>query len=747
MTPETVREVEAILPPSWKWRPEWLEEGEAARLLLAKELDDDSIGLIRRDAVEVLARCRPPNADDGRETGLVVGYVQSGKTLSFTTVAALAGDNGFPLVIVLSGTKHALTQQTVKRLRRDLAVEEPASRWNLIEGGTSNPQLAQQLRQFLGLWDQADPFFPAKVTLLVLLKNKQRLMSLADTLQQVNLAGRPCLIIDDEADEHGLNTRVQRGELSPTYQAILHLRNAVPNHTYLQYTATPQANVLISVLDALSPGFGWVLTPGDHYTGGQAFFGGSQDLISTIPDEDLAVASAQHLVDDPPESLLEAMRLFFVGAAAQACNRREGRQFENLRSLLVHPSMQKLDHFRFRTWIERVRQRWIALLGPEGDEADRSEEMEHFRKSWEDLNQTIQERPGNEHLPPFDEIEPRLLGALRITPPTWEVNSRDAAAKWDHTNWSLAPSHILVGGENLGRGFTVEGLTVTYMPRGSGQGQVDTIEQRGRFFGYKRSYLGFCRVFLAPEVRDIYTEYLRHEEFLIGKLHELAEQPDASMKEWRRAMILASSVQPTRPNVLPAGLYKQLKVSAWTKYEFPLSLDLEADLVANRTLVDKFVSELEFTSDGRAEGRTVDQVHGSAQVPLRNLLDELLVPLAYPPADSFKFSGLELVLGYHLSRVPDATATVLRMSHLSDPHEGGGRRDRTAKAKNNFRVNPSQGRSKGYPGDESVRGNDVTVQIHDVDIRSEGGELIRGNMPLLAVWVPEPVRQGVFMED
>jgi hypothetical protein len=36
-------------------------------------------------------------------TGLVVGYVQSGKTLSFTAVTALARDNRFQLVIIIAG--------------------------------------------------------------------------------------------------------------------------------------------------------------------------------------------------------------------------------------------------------------------------------------------------------------------------------------------------------------------------------------------------------------------------------------------------------------------------------------------------------------------------------------------------------------------------------------------------------------------------------------------------------------------
>ena len=53
----------------------------------------------------------------------MVGYVQSGKTLSFTTVTTLARDNGFPLVILFAGTKDNLHQQTA-----DTACSRPRRR-------------------------------------------------------------------------------------------------------------------------------------------------------------------------------------------------------------------------------------------------------------------------------------------------------------------------------------------------------------------------------------------------------------------------------------------------------------------------------------------------------------------------------------------------------------------------------------------------------------------------------------------
>src|SRR3954453_6588587 len=49
--------------------------------------------------MNIIRRCKPFDTSDGWRTGLVVGYVQSGKTMSMTTVASLARDSGCRLVI------------------------------------------------------------------------------------------------------------------------------------------------------------------------------------------------------------------------------------------------------------------------------------------------------------------------------------------------------------------------------------------------------------------------------------------------------------------------------------------------------------------------------------------------------------------------------------------------------------------------------------------------------------------------
>ena len=95
----------------------------------------------------------------------------------------------------------------------------------------------------------------------------------------------------------------------------------------------------------------------------------------------------------------------------------------------------------------------------------------------------------------------------------------------------------------MDRGFTVEGLTVTYMPRGPGVGNADTIQQRGRFFGYKRSYLGFCRTYLEQDVLTAFEEYVVHEEEMRRQLQQLHDSGNP-LSEWTRAFILSANENP-----------------------------------------------------------------------------------------------------------------------------------------------------------------------------------------------------------
>ena len=325
------------------WQP---HEGQTTLALrkqtLESELTEHEWENIKNEAISVLSKCVPPSAPARPETGLVVGYVQSGKTLSFTTVAALARDNGYQMIIVIAGTSLNLRDQSTKRLEGDLdLLARSRRRWQHFKSSDLNEDDHIRIADVLADWqDPMVPDWERQTVLITTMKHHQHLRNLAHILSQIDLSDVPTLIIDDEGDQASLNTLIQKGETSTTYQRILSLREYFSHHTFLQYTATPQAPLLINLIDVLSPNFAKVLTPGVGYTGGKAFFHDAADRICLIPDSE--IPTKEYSLDAPPESLLEAMRIFFLGVTAAII--LEGENLEGNRSMMVHPSRETFQH-------------------------------------------------------------------------------------------------------------------------------------------------------------------------------------------------------------------------------------------------------------------------------------------------------------------------------------------------------------------------------------------------------------------
>src|SRR5262249_55050199 len=239
------------IPPGSLWVP--LRGTEVRALLEHLSLDSDSKESLASEAATILGKCIPPHGAADATTGLVLGYVQSGKTLSFTTVAALARDNAYPMIIVITGVATNLLDQSRGRLESDLRLQNNRN-WRLF----LNPRPDQRQAVADVLADWADPKLPVyrrQTVLITVLNHSTHLRNLVALLRELDLARTPVLVIDDEADQAGLNTQVARGRESATYQRLVALRQCLPHHTYLQYTATPQAPLLINLIDTLSPRF------------------------------------------------------------------------------------------------------------------------------------------------------------------------------------------------------------------------------------------------------------------------------------------------------------------------------------------------------------------------------------------------------------------------------------------------------------------------------------------------------------
>ena len=54
---------------------------------------------------------------------------------------------------------------------------------------------------------------------------------------------------------------------------------------------------------------------------------------------------------------------------------------------------------------------------------------------------------------------------------------------------------IVIGGDKLSRGLTLEGLTISYFLRSAKMPMYDTLMQMGRWFGYRGHYEDLCRIY------------------------------------------------------------------------------------------------------------------------------------------------------------------------------------------------------------------------------------------------------------
>jgi hypothetical protein len=705
-----------VLKPGVKWLP--FQKEQATGVIERSGIDDQAKTKLIRSAAEILGSGMDPKKGPTKATGLVVGYVQSGKTLSFTTVIGLARDNGFPLVILVAGNKTSLLTQSHDRLRKDLDVEggEGLPAWIMeknpkVQGG----QYEQLLRQTIANWRDGTRDSEEKPTLLLtVLKQNQRLNGLTTLLRKLDLRDVPALVIDDEADQASLNTKVNKGQESPTYTRLRELRDALPCHTFLQYTATPQAPLLINIADILSPDFVHVLEPGGGYVGGEEFFKPISPYVEVIPSGDIPPKNA--LPIDPPESLLKALRLFFVGLSVSIIN-KTGR-----RSMLIHPAFERVVHQASAQWASAAKDAWNGALTASVSDPDRQEAIGDFSAAYNELAKT------EANLPAFDAVIEKLPRALRNTT-VIEFNTR-GSPKTPEINWRHAEGWILVGGQAVDRGFTVDSLSVTYMPRGVGVGNADTIQQRARFFGYKKKYLGLCRIFIEQNLRAAFEDYVEHEQTMRMELSRLASSGQ-NLRTWRRRLILDPSLHPCRRSVVSDPYTRARALGGWTQQRGAL-MNTEARN-SNAAVLKGLVEGLNFRADTSYASNELAQKHLVAlNIPMQKVIDALVDYRCEDPRDTASFTGVLVTIGEALRRDPSLTATVYRMRPSA-----GGRRD-ISDADGTIE-NFLQGRTDrpgGYPGDTFFQKPDqLSVQLHAYDLRQKK-KVVATAAPLLALHIP-----------
>ncbi len=503
-------------------RTKWYYWPELRSFLIEGGWSLKSVQSLDQTTDRILMRFGNPRSSSYDVRGLVLGYVQSGKTSNFTATIAKAADSGYRLFIVLSGIDKGLRRQTQLRLERELMG------LGTVQGADRHvrfPPQGLQWHKFTtddldgdfspGTANQASLQGPEPV-IMVIKKNgavMRRLLQWLTGAPGEILREIPTLIIDDEADLASIDTRgtyqTEDDPPSADYEPpsvinslIRDLLNRFHKKVYVAYTATPFANILIPH-DTYDPNLRNDLYPKDFivdlpkpdgYFGAEELFGLVEpesntqyhglDVIRTVQDNDQLVLEAGVI----PTSLEDAMLQFVLSGAAKVF--RGG--YEQPSTMLVHTSHRIEAHINVT---EQVRKKFLELR--DSWRYDPDSIAPRLRELWEtDLRSTIQSIYPERDVE-FDSIKSyigRFFEAVDIR----TINSFTGAV----LDYAREPNlkAIGIGGNKLSRGLTLEGLISSYFIRDSPA--YDTLMQMGRWFGFRSDYVDLTRIWTTEKLSD-----------------------------------------------------------------------------------------------------------------------------------------------------------------------------------------------------------------------------------------------------
>ena len=499
-----------------------------AHLLGVKNWPKDTVASLDDASDNVLRQLKQPSTSEFDVRGLVLGYVQSGKTANFTAVIAKAADAGYRLVVVFSGIDKGLRRQTQIRLNRELTgyAHNPV-------GAVRFPPVGKQWHQFTT--DDLDgDFHPGRANsaalqgsqpvLIVVKKNGAVLrrlrawfMSASDDIRKT----LPALFIDDEADQASVDTRGSHQNEDaydpedPDYEPpavinglIRELVQIFSRRAYVAYTATPFANILIPH-DTYDGKAGEDLYPKDFfidlpkpagYFGTEEFFGRFDpttdesveglDVLRNVPDEQVLALTQNNEVT---ASLEEALNSFFLGGAARASRGKPDAPC----TMLVHTSQRIAEQGPTKTLIEarfrEIRDEWRY---------DRKGGIrQRFKVLWDKDFVKTSQGIDNRRVQKFEAVEP-FIGPFLDVVCVREINSD----KGEVLDYELEPNlkAIAIGGNKLSRGLTLEGLLVSYFARRSPQ--YDTLLQMCRWYGYRAGYEDLTRIYTTGDLAGWFAD-------------------------------------------------------------------------------------------------------------------------------------------------------------------------------------------------------------------------------------------------
>ncbi|MDQ0148670.1 Z1 domain-containing protein [Eubacterium multiforme] len=500
--------------------------------------------------------------------GMVIGYVQSGKTAHYIGVINKAIDAGYKIIIVLAGMHNNLRAQTQSRIDEEVLGFETSLAYllnqmkketNIIGVGkklvVKNDSQTLTSRDEKGDFnrDRQQIFVSTEIpTIFVVKKHSKVLESLIsffknnkkhsidkDTGRKYMDANYPLLLIDDEADQASINTKYEykdgviknKDKASKINAQIRELFHIFDCRSYIGYTATPYANIFIpSEMESKKHGkdlfpthFILALPKPPNYIGAHEYFGKEgqleMPLRRRIGINSLSFVDQKNKIvkNELPDDLKRAIKSFLISTAARICRGQNGEP----NTMLIHVTRltdtQKLVHKRVTHYYENIGNKII-----DGHLETISDLKTIWKEDYEKTTQKMRKFHGNfmNDIPDttWENVFQKICNLIENDlVKIYSINgkSKDALLYKEHKGKQY--NVIAIGGDKLSRGLTLEGLTVSYFTRESKM--YDTLMQMGRWFGFKPGYADLCRLFVQD---DLYA-WFRHISFATDDLREQIE--------------------------------------------------------------------------------------------------------------------------------------------------------------------------------------------------------------------------------
>ena len=290
--------------------------------------------------------------------------------------------------------------------------------------------------------------------------------------------------------------------------------------TFLSVTPTPQANLLISTPDALSPDYCVIVEPGVGYVGGIDFHDTLKNPHVEIVDD------ADDFKTSIPKSFESALRFFIMSC----CIKLSLGDTEDF-SMLVNPSSLTIIHADIVDKILAKIDQITKLLTPENPGfADELSTMELEFNKYKKINPDVGVS--------FDEAIDYLEYVVsRVSAYEFNATFSGRADRLRAEEDSDIKYKIFVGGSMLGRGLTIKRLIVTYIYNDSKKSAVDTLYQRARWLGYKTSYFDVCRIYLTYNLQQKFIDIVESETDMWNSISSFLETK-INIKKWPRIFTL-----------------------------------------------------------------------------------------------------------------------------------------------------------------------------------------------------------------